>query len=610
MDKKESFPILNNTGYFKITSIQYSFSFKYNIVKVDYDIGFFDKDNNIILPSDISLYKNLSIVCNILLKNGSNINSLANIYKNNFYNCIEFCLMNETIKFGVKIYENMKHSYFHLFSEEIFFYNNLNKHLGDMFDPLLIIDEYYSIIKKVDNKKDLNKKLQLKKSFLQFPYFILKRDTQLNENKWFFKNLYNYYFCFCKGNSCLDKNINENCKYYFYLYIIDNNKQVYQKTEYLFIDFIFADLSSDDVYPIFQKMIKQNLPVHYITEKTDIYNKYCKNIKNCLIILQVKKEKNPINSNFLEKYLTLFLKIKVVVSGRGTTFNTNLFFDIEYITYICVGHGVCYFKDYLYNNNRIYGIKKNNKILLPPSEKIISIAKNHGWKEEDIIKINLPRWEKYNQNEMEIENLDEKLTNIKENSIFIMFTWRNIKKNKDISHFYFKNIMDLINNDILNINIIKKNVTIYLSFHRLINEKSIKIFKRKISHNKNIQFIKQNEISRCLSKTSLVVSDFSSIIFDLMYRRKPFIIYIPDGNDPQIEFIYKKEYYDLIQLMKNGTIYFENIFLDINQAINKIIFYINNNYNLELKMMNFYDSFGFKRENSSYKFINYLKYLK
>ena len=346
LDKKESFPILNNTGYFKITSIQYSFSFKYNIVKVDYDIGFFDKDNNIILPSDISLYKNLSIVCNILLKNGSNINSLANIYKNNFYNCIEFCLMNETIKFGVKIYENMKHSYFHLFSEEIFFYNNLNKHLGDMFDPLLIIDEYYSIIKKVDNKKDLNKKLQLKKSFLQFPYFILKRDTQLNENKWFFKNLYNYYFCFCKGNSCLDKNINENCKYYFYLYIIDNNKQVYQKTEYLFIDFIFADLSSDDVYPIFQKMIKQNLPVHYITEKTDIYNKYCKNIKNCLIILQVKKEKNPINSNFLEKYLTLFLKIKVVVSGRGTTFNTNLFFDIEYITYICVGHGVCYFKDY------------------------------------------------------------------------------------------------------------------------------------------------------------------------------------------------------------------------------------------------------------------------
>ena len=58
------------------------------------------------------------------------------------------------------------------------------------------------------------------------------------------------------------------------------------------------------------------------------------NIKACLIILPVIKEFTPINGNFLEKYLTLFLKIKVVVSGKGTTFNTNLFYNIEYITYI------------------------------------------------------------------------------------------------------------------------------------------------------------------------------------------------------------------------------------------------------------------------------------
>ena len=46
----------------------------------------------------------------------------------------------------------------------------------------------------------------------------------------------------------------------------------------------------------------------------------------------------------MEKYLNLFLKLKVVVSGRGTTFNTNLIYNIEYITYVCVAHGVCYFK--------------------------------------------------------------------------------------------------------------------------------------------------------------------------------------------------------------------------------------------------------------------------
>lgn len=38
---------------------------------------------------------------------------------------------------------------------------------------------------------------------------------------------------------------------------------------------------------------------------------------------------NPINGKFLEKYLTLLLQLKIVVSGRGTTFNTNLFYQIE-----------------------------------------------------------------------------------------------------------------------------------------------------------------------------------------------------------------------------------------------------------------------------------------
>lgn len=602
--ENKSLPILYNYEYFKISSIKYSFSFKYNIIKVDYSIGFYDKDNNIILPSDISLYKNLSIICNIVLKFNNSIDSLANIYKNTFFNCIEFCEINEKIKFGIKIYRNILYSYIYLFSETIFIYNNLNNHLNVLFEPLLFIEDYLSLIKKVYNKKELDKKLKLNKSFMQYPYYNLKKHIELLDNKWYFKNIYNDYFCFCKGAFCLDNNIDEKCKYLFYLYIIDNNKETHLKTDYLFIDFIFADLSSDDVYPIFEKMIQQNFPVHYITEKKDIYNKYCENIKECLTILPVKKEDNPINSNFLEKYLNVILKLKVVVSGRGTTFNTNLFYNIEYITYISVGHGVCYFKYYLYNYNRIYGIEKNNKILLPPSEKIISIAKHYGWKENDIIKLNLPRWDKYN------ENYYEKTNNIKTNSIFIMFTWRNIKKNKDISSFYFENIINLINNNLLNENIKKKNITLYLSFHRLINKKSIKAFKRKMLHNQNFQFIQQNEISECLAKTSLVISDFSSVIFDLMYRGKPFIIYMPDGNDPQIEYLYIKEYYDLILLMKNGTIYFENIFFDLDQAINKIIFYINNNYNLELKLKNFYDSFGFKRENSSNKFIDYLKNLK
>ena len=57
--------------------------------------------------------------------------------------------------------------------------------------------------------------------------------------------------------------------------------------------------------------------------------------------------------------------------------------------------------------------------------------------------------------------------------------------------------------------------------------------------------------------------------------------------------------------MKNGTIYFENKYINLDEVINKTIFYINNNFNLEPKLENFYDSFGFQIGNNINKLIEY-----
>ena len=601
---------LNNSESIKLAFFNYSFSFKFQMIKIQYNIGFYNKNNNLILPSNLALYNDLHIICSIEFKNNS-IDSLANIYKNKYFNCIEYFKINENIKFGIKIYKNIINKYtqyltIFFFTEKIISYNYLNYIFNDIFDPLFI-NKYYSLLIKKMNEKKENNKYILKKSYYIYPSLALKRESIKYNDKWVFKNIYKHYFCFCKGYNCLKTKVYEFCKYYFYVYIIDNNKNIYIKTDYLFIDFIFAELSSDDTFPLFKRMLQEKLPVHYITEKIDIYNQYCMNIKECLIILPVFNEKKPINGDFLEKYLTLFLKIKVIVSGRGTTFNTNLFYNIDYITYISVGHGVCYFKYFLYNEYRIYGIKKNNKLLLPPSDKIISLAKKFGWEDKDIIKINLPRWDKYNSNETGIFSHVESINN---NSIFIMFTWRDIKKKKNISKFYLENIIKLIINNKLNYILKTKNISLYLSFHRLIDKKYIYNFDQKIQSYNYIKIIKQNTISECLSKANLVISDFSSVIFDFIYRNKPFIIYIPDANDPQNKEIYTNEYYELIELLKNDTIYFENKFFYINETVNKIIYYINNNFILDSKLIDFYDSFGFKRENSIDKLINYLKNLK
>ena len=598
---------LKNYLFFNVTYLKYSFSLKYNIAKIEYNITFYDENENIIYPSDLLLYSDFRIICNININNtNSNIYSLADIY-NTCFSCVEFFNLNEDIKIGINIYninENINYLKSYLILDNICNYNDFVYENHSLFDPLIINDEYNSLLYKI-NDKLINDSYKLKKSYIKYPYCTLKRIVVKNNSKWYFSNLYNHHFCFCKGLECLSLNITEKCKFKFYLNIIDNNRNIYPKTEYLFMDFIYTDLSSDDVYPVFEEMERLHFPVHYITEKLYLYEYYSQNNNNSLTILLVTNPKKPIDGDFIENYLSIFLKLKIVVSGRGTTFNTNIFYNIEYITYICVGHGVCYFKYFLYDEYRIYGNKKNDKLLLPPSDKIISLAKKYGWTDKDIIKFNLPRWDKYNYDEklsLALENFEK----IKSNSIFIMFTWRNILKNKQISSDYFRNIKKLINNSILNRELKNNKIIMYSIFHRLIDDKSINKLKNKLKKNNNIEFINQNEISQCLRRSSLVVTDFSSIIFDFMYRRKPFVIYIPDANDPEIINIYKPDYYELIKSMKNGTIFFENKYFNLNQTINKIIYYIYNNFNLEPKLEKFYDNFGFKSGNNINKFIKYL----
>ena len=277
----------------------------------------------------------------------------------------------------------------------------------------------------------------------------------------------------------------------------------------------------------------------------------------------------------------------------------NLFYNIEYITYIFLGHGVSYFKQYLYENYLSYN--KFDLIVIPPAEKIISIAKKYGWKDENIIKICLPRWDNYNILKKDFSTINKKL------SIFLMFTWRLFKIGKTLSDFYLNNTFNLLNNKQLNIKLTQKNITLFFAYHHALKGKKEFIF----NNNLNIKLINQSLISECLKNSSLIITDFSSIVFDIIYQKKPFILYIPDANDPMIEHIYTKSYFDIINGLKNGSIYSENIFLDLQSTIDKIIFYINNDFKIDIKLKHFFKYFNFKFKNTNHtiSLINYLKKL-
>ena len=95
-----------------------------------------------------------------------------------------------------------------------------------------------------------------------------------------------------------------------------------------------------------------------------------------------------------------------------------------------------------------------------------------------------------------------------------------------------------------------------------------------------------------------------------MYRRKPFILYVPDSNDKDIKKLYRKDYIYLIDSMNKGLFQLENRCYNVNQTVEKIIYYINNNFELDSKLIKFYEKFGFKSGNNIEKFINYLNIMK
>ena len=234
-------------------------------------VDVFDENNTRIKPFNLPFYFDLHIFCTLNLINENNtIESFPNYYKNRSFICTEQFELDEIVELGINIYKKNKNIYQKISS--FYYFNNINCNFSkfyndknDKFSPFKIQKEY------IDLKNGINtneKKLTLKSSYIQEPSFILKTKIENNENKWLFKNIYNNYYCFCKGIFChKDSIIFQNCKYFYFLFIIDKFRNLYEKTEYLLADFVAKMFNDDDILPIFERMIKQNLPAHYMTKK-------------------------------------------------------------------------------------------------------------------------------------------------------------------------------------------------------------------------------------------------------------------------------------------------------------------------------------------------------
>ena len=347
-------------------NLTYILSFKYNVMEIKYYINFYDDEYKLINPFDLALFYELHIICNIISENNEiNIIFFNKFFRNKLIYCIQYTNIFENLQFGITIYiKNKKYNDIIFFNKDnIVGYNYLKYQNDNHFNPLLIYKKYLLLNNRINEglkKQNLSDNLTFKKFYLEKPIFSTLLNSSLKENIWEYKNIYNNYFCFCRGSNCFYFNINKICKYRFYLNIIDENKDLYNKTDYLLADFFSENTSSDDAYIIFEEMIKLNISAHYMDKKFSLYKRFCKQENYCLKIIPAIN----INGDFLEKYLDIILRLKAVIAGVEFSSFNNIFRYIDYLSFINLGHGVKYFKNFLNEDYSSY--KRYNKLLLPP----------------------------------------------------------------------------------------------------------------------------------------------------------------------------------------------------------------------------------------------------
>ena len=331
--------------------------------------------------------------------------------------------------------------------------------------------------------------------------------------------------------------------------------------------FIERDFWIDNSYFLFkycQNMKNSNIKNIYLCKNKDdaIYKKLDKNknivykysLRHFWYFINAKKiilsyDTNPFYFNSYGKYIKKILKP-----------NTKLIFIQHWITK-WISH---YYLDKKNTNFDLFFVSNNKEW---------NFIKEHFWYNKNQIKISgLARFDNLYKN-----NWKEK------KEIFFMPTWEN---NLSIKNFkiskYFKNIDFFLKSWKLNYFLEKNNFKLNYIPHHMI----IKFLKNYNFKSKNINILKINNISDLIKKSSILITNYSSIFFDFAYLKKPIIYWHFNTHQYKENFNYEKEW-------------FWKITKNINEIIIELENIKNNYYQIEKKYKNRIEKFFYKIDNKN-----------
>ena len=352
-----------------------------------------------------------------------------------------------------------------------------------------------------------------------------------------------------------------------------------EKDTYLLFDCLYdKDAENIDAYSLFLYMQDNDIKSNYVVLKeSPLYEKLKK--ENKLDNIIGIDEYSKLNGwNFLQNIADVLPHTKAIITSFGTESVLDVYLKkLEYLKYIFIQHGQIYFKESVMHSGYLYPDKFPYILASSPIEEFI--LKKYGWKDQNIIKAGLPRWDLLKEN---IEHKQEK-------SIFIMFTWRNTTPQFFSKTLYFNKLNSLLNNKKLHTFLKEQNIKVYLALHHALKTNS------KINLDINIEGIEivdTKYISKYIRKSSLLLTDLSSVAFDFMFQDKPVILYGLDRKDKLLD---RKQYMDLELLYERRNV-FPNIVFSEDEVIELIKYYVKNDFELQENIKQIYELFFYTKE--------------
>lgn len=371
-----------------------------------------------------------------------------------------------------------------------------------------------------------------------------------------------------------------------YIDKILKNQDKYPKDTYLLFDCLNGDICECiDAYSLFLYLRSIGKKAYYVLMKESPQYRKLESENRLENIIAIDNPLQTHAGDFFEKVYDILLRTKAVITAFGFFSKTGEKFlkSNPHLQYIFIQHGPTFLKESVMLNGYLCSNKYDKLLVSSKSE--ANIFKKYGFKDEQLIKCGLPRWDLLNERSSESKK-----------SILVMLTWRRFNQLTFDESLYKKNLLSLINNIELHNFLQEKNVKLYLApHHSLMGLRGIDLD----IGGGNIHCVDSNNVSKYIRKCSALITDLSSVAFDFMFQDKPVICYILDKNDSNLTKMDKID----VECFDYKKYIMPNVVFDEQLVVEKIKYYIENNFELEPETKQKYDKFFYTKENIREKLV-------